>query len=563
MKKIACLLLALVMVFAMTATADTTADTNTGSITIKDAKNVSVAGKTFKAYKILDLQLVVNADGTNGYVYTVPAGLKNFYAKYFALEDNGDFDYEVTQKIAAMKDNPAALFAFAAKALAAAQEAKITPETVVGKEGANSVEIKNLPLGYYVIEDAGTATPISALMLDSTNPEVEITIKADKPELEKKIDGNKDTDESTNGLVDYNNAAIGDNVPYVLSSKVPDMTGYTRYFFVVTDTLSKGLTFNNNVAITVNEENLVKDTDYTVTATVNEGGTTTVKIVFIDFIQYKDQAGAEITIAYSATVNENAVIGEAGNPNNVNLIYSNNPNVTPSGKDEPGEKDPTGQTPDDETRTYVTEVEIIKVDGEGKRLEGAEFTLTGIRVNIVLVKKEVFTENESGTYWKLKDGTYTTDDPKTEGMDQNKYESTAVKYSKETKEEKITTSESVTAEGTVGSDGVLTFTGLPAGEYTITEIKAPDGYNLLDTPVKVEIGWTAPAGDSTNCTWTYKWNGSEEAGQTNEITIENKAGTELPSTGGMGTTMIYIVGGVLVLGAIIVLISRKRMGEEK
>ena len=637
------LTLALVMLLTLSFATTAFAAGETGSITIKSAENVSVAGKTFNAYKILDLELV-----GDGYVYTVPEELVDFYEDYFWTNDDGtpttvdesetlpDFDYEVAQKIAEMEDNSAELFNFATDALNKAKEevtdennktvTLITPATVTGADGATSVTFEDLPLGYYVIEDTGAATPISALMLDSTNPNPEITIKADKPELEKKIDGEKDTDDTTKGLVDYNNAAIGDVVPYVLTSKVPDMTGYTKYFYVVTDTLSAGLTFNNGVKIQIGEDDLVghiheeecyetvlscentehtdetheevcyktqlihkkvlicenmehtaethEDTcyetqvtcveenscDYTVAVTTNADGSTTVEIVFVNFIQYKDQAGAEIKITYSTTVDEDAVIGVEGNPNEVKLDYSNNPNEesngTPENPDKPDDKDPTGKTPEDITYTYVTDLIIIKVDPNGNRLEGAEFTLTGDKLNKIIVEKEVFTEDANGTYWKLTDGTFTTDDPTTEGMDQTKYESTTVKYTKETVTEVVTTSETVTATATVGSDGVVKFEGLSAGTYTITEIKAPDGYNLLDEPLTVTITWTAPKEGSTECTWTYS-----DPAVGNTVTIVNQAGTELPETGGIGTTMFYIIGSILVLTSVVVLVTKKRMGN--
>lgn len=561
MKKLSALLLALIMVLSLTAGA--TAAETTGTITINNAQNVTVEGKTFNAYKILDLKLV--GEGTDmGYIYTVPTGLESFYATEFNLDAAaGDFDYEVTQKIAAMTDNSDALFAFASKALNAAKTANVTLSTVTGTTGATSVTFTDLPLGYYVVEDAGEATPISALILDSTNPNVTVTIKADKPGMEKKIDGDTDTDDSTSGKVDYNNAAIGDKVPYVLTSAVPDMTGYTKYFYVVTDTMSKGLTFNNDVVIKVGDKTLVKDTEYTVTVTNNDDGTTTVKIVFINFIQYKEQKGAAIDIRYSATVDTDAEIGVVGNPNKVQLEYSNNPNITPEGENEPTEKDPTGKTPEDETRTYVTEIIINKVDNQGNKLTGAEFTLSGTKLNKVIITKEVFTENENGTYWKLTDGTFTTEDPAAEGMDQTKYESTTVKYIKETKSETVTTSETVKATATVGSDGLLTFTGLSAGEYTITEIKAPNGYNLLTAPITVVIGWTAPT-EGTDCVWTYTWTDNNNVGNStneNQINIVNNAGVELPETGGMGTTLFYIVGGILVLAAVVLLVTKKRMSS--
>lgn len=573
MKRIASVLLTLVMLAALAIPAMAAGET--GSITINDAANVSVAGKTFNAYKILDLKMV----GTDGYVYTVPAAMKAFYlGRYTDLTGNeGDFDAKVVAKIKAETD----LFAFAADALAAAKAANITPGTATAPDGAKSVTINDLPLGYYVVEDAGAATPISALILDTTNPNPSVTIKADKPSIDKNIDGTKDTDDATTGDVKYNNAAVGDEVPYKVTSKVPDMTGYTKYYFVVNDTLSKGLTFNDDVVIKIGSTALTKCSHaseaahtscYTVTSTKNADGTTSVEIVLKNFIQYKDQVGDPITITYSATVNKDAVIGVAGNPNEVKLTYSNNPNVkddgTPGNPDKPTDKSPTGKTPESVTRTYVTDIEIIKVDPAGNRLTGAEFKLEGTKLNTVLVRTDVYTEAEDGAYWKLKDGSYTTDDPNTEGMDKNKYESTTIKYSKTVETKEIVKAENVTYTGTVGADGVLRFEGLSAGEYTITEIKAPAGYNLLKDSITVTIGFTAPTAPSTDCTWAYTWNSGEQNGNnvttnnSNTVTVINEAGIELPSTGGMGTTIFYVVGSILVVGAAVLLITKKRMGAE-
>ena len=558
-KRISCLLLALALMMALSVTAF--AEGDTGSITINDATNVSVAGKTFKAYKILD----VKSYTTDTVVYTVPEAMKSFYQTRYKLSGSeADFDAQVVEKIR----NEDELFAFAADALAAAKAAGVTPGTATAAADAKSVTIDNLPLGYYVVEDEGTAAPISALILDTTNPDVTLKIKADMPKIDKKIDGAHDTDVSTTGDVEYNNAAIGDKVPYKVSSTVPDMTGYTRYYFVVNDTLSKGLSFNNDVAITVGNKTLVKDTDFTVVSTVNDDGTTSVEIVFKNFIQYKTQTGADILITYSATVDEDAVIGPAGNPNKVILTYSNNPNVadegTPGNPNKPTTGSPVGDTPEKVTRTYVTDLEIIKVDQDGNRLTGAEFKLEGTKLNTVLVSTDVYTENENGTYWKLKDGSYTTDDPAAEGMDLTKYENTAVKYTKTVETNTITKAQNVYYTGTVGSDGVLRFEGLSAGEYTITEIKAPDGYNLLKDSIKVTIGWTAPASGKTECTWSYTWgNTADTSSNSNTVTVKNQAGTELPSTGSIGTTIFYVLGSVLLVGAAVLLITKKRMSAEK
>lgn len=256
------------------------------------------------------------------------------------------------------------------------------------------------------------------------------------------------------------------------------------------------------------------------------------------------------------------MIGVEGNPNTVNLTYSNDPNQEEGGTpgDEPSKDSPVGVTPDHETRTYVTGIELIKVDPEGQRLTGAEFKLEGEKLNKVGVKTESFEADPEGTYWKLTDGSYTTDDPTSEGMDTSKYEDTTTKYTRTVNEKFVETSESVTATGTVGEDGVLRFEGLSAGNYTITELTAPDGYNKLSGPIEVTITWTAPVAPSTDCTWTTK-SGSIVDGIV-QIEIENNAGTELPSTGGMGTTVFYLLGGVLVLFAVVLLVVKRRMKAE-
>ena len=558
MKKLASMLLAVIMVLSVSFT--TFASGPTGSITIKDSDTVSVAGKTFAAYKVMDATFVDANDVSKGVSYTVPAELADFYAARYTLDKtSATFDQDVTAAIAKEAD----LNAFAKEVLAAAKTAGIVPTEVTAADSANSVKIANLKFGYYVIEDKGAKTPISALVLDTTTKDAVVTIKADKPALDKKIDGDHDTDPSTSGKTEANNAAIGDKVPYELTSRVPDMTGYTKYFYVVNDTLSKGLTFNDDVEIIIGGQKLTKDTDFTVTANKLPTGETEVKIVFKNFIQYKTQKDAAVVIKYSATLNEDAVLGTAGNPNKANLEYSHNPNITPEGENEPTpddkDKGVTGITPDEITKTFVTGIRIIKVDEQGNRLEGAEFELKGTRLNTVLVKKEVFTESPDGTYYKLKDGTYTETAPS--GND-DLYESTTVKYQLETKTEKIVKSEEVHYTGVVGSDGVLRFDGLAAGEYEITELKAPDGYNLIKTPVKVTITCGLPENGEGNCTWEVTSPAKVNDGII-ELKVENKTGTELPSTGGMGTTMFYVIGGILVALAIVFMIVKKRMSLER
>ncbi len=553
------------------------ADDVQGSITIKDGSSpsgVSVSGKTFKAYQLLDVNYFdENGDGTpESYVYIVPEEYKEFFATKFGVDQNaGDFDFQVTEKIREMvnADIAANVYTFAADAFAMVQEKGVQPTgSATAADGANSVTISGLPLGYYiVVEDDANDAPISALMLQTTNPNAEVVLKATKPGLDKVID-----DGSATGT-DYSNGNIGDVVNYKLNSTVPVMTGYKKYFYVVNDTMSAGLTFNNDVAITIGDTTLVNGEHFTVSSAPAANGGTSIEIVFKNFIQWLPQADQAITIRYSATINENAVIGTVGNPNTAKLEYSNNPNKIPTGDpdnpDKPGPNDPKGETPEETVYTYVTGIEILKVDPEDKPLTGAVFKITGEKLNKVVVDTEVFTEDVNGTYWKLKDGTYTTTAPVIGGDQDNsdKYESTTVKYSKTGNREVMGAgTDKVEVTATVGSDGILRFDGLSEGEFLITEVKAPAGFNLLKDPITMNIKWNAPAAGSTQCTWSFSRDGGQLTDSGNgvaSITVENKAGAMLPSTGGMGTTMFYIVGGIIVAGAVVALVVRSKRARNR
>lgn len=494
MKKFASVLVAIVLVLAMSVPAFA-AETWTGTITIKSA-NVSVDGKTFEAYKILDAEAVDTDDLSKGVIYTIPAAMQSFYDAKFGGEDNKATIDEVVAALNGIKDNSDELQAFAKEALAAAKTAGITAKTATGAD--DKAVFSGLEFGYYVIEDKGTTTPVSALMLKTTSEE--ITIKADKPSIEKKIDGNTDGDKTTSDLVDYNTAAIGEKVPYVLTSKVPDMTGYTSYTYTVTDTFSAGLTFNNDVKVTIGGVEYPAE-NYTVT-TSEDGQTVTIK--FNNFINLKDQAGADIKITYSATVNENAIVGVEGNPNKVDLEYSNNPNDSTS----------TDKTPEDTVYTYVVDLVINKVDENGAPLDGAEFEVKDSEGNVI-------------------------------------------------------------ATGISDAEGKVTFTwtkgikGLKDGEtYTIVETKAPAGYTKA-ADIEFTVSCTDPTAPNTDCVWsstndkvTFTITDTADADDYFEATIVNKTGSLLPETGGMGTTMFYVLGSLLVVGAAILLVTKKRMAYE-
>ena len=565
MKRIAGILLAVAVLLTMALPAFAlTPVTEKGSILIKNNDTVEASSKTFAAYKILDLTAYKNDAGEIvTYDYNVPADMVDFYAARYNLDKTAsDFAMKVVACIREEED----IYAFAEAALNAA---KTVMSGTTGTPVADGYQFNFLPLGYYVVADTTAqgdyVKPVSALVLDTATPNVEVEVKAEKPPVQKEIDVDEDLT-TTEDRTDKNEAAIGDTVKFVITSKVPEMTGYDKYFFIINDKMSKGLTYTGNMVITVGDKTLVEGTDFEFVETKNDDGTTDLKIVFKNFLQYNTDEfiGKPVVVSYTAQLNKDAEVNKTPNTNDVYLNYSNDPTVDYNGENEPNEEDenkpPMGETPIDRTETYTTTLEIVKTDPIGNRLEGAEFTLTGTSMNIVRMEKDVFTKDDNGDYWKLTDGSFTTTDPNSNiagaPVDQSKYDSLTTKYAKETKVDYITTEgENKTVTGTVSSDGTLRFEGLGAGEFTITEIKAPDGYNMLTEELKVTITWNEE-------TKLFEYTGATDENGVARVTIINQAGTELPSTGGTGTTIFYLVGGILVLAAVVLLVSKKRMSAQ-
>lgn len=436
--------------------------------------------------------------------------------------------------------------------------------------GTKTVTISGLVEGYYLVLDeynvADDAEDANSAYIIKVVEDVDMSTKMEVPTLDKKI---LEKDSSSNTVrVTENEASIGDKVEYELVTTVPDMTGYTAYYYVVNDTLSTGLTYNADMKIVFDAEGanttLVKGTNYTVTAS----GDTNIKIVFIDFLDnYKDAKGKKFTITYSATVDEDAVIGTTtGNTNVASLTFTNDPSYDYDGdKDEPGDdpKDPVGKTPDKDTVTYVYGIKLIKVDGkDDSKLTGAKFGLDGDVEFITMINKTIYERDDvSGTFHRLKDGTYSDSMTLTEDQCDG---GLAAKYKEVTVVTKDTTKDHISKESYVDSDGFILFEGLGAGKFEITELVAPEGYNSLTTPIDIEIkaNYDNPAAP------VFKY--VDKAGTEQDIPstgiiewkVENNQGIVLPSTGGMGTTLFYVVGGVLVAFAGVLLITKKRMEKQ-
>lgn len=543
-KRTLALLLAVVLVLALSVCAFAAEDY---SITVTNSNSaVSINGNTYRAYKIFD----ATYSGDN-VAYTVSTEFSGF-------SYNGKTGDALIEYLGTLTDNSEELDAFAKAALAYASKNNIAPAGTAKASGESATIALSAP-GYYLVAGTATApddqTVTAACSLTTAKPAATVNPKVDAPSIDKKIvKGATD--------VDANTANIGDSVNYKITSSVPNMQGYEKYYFVMEDTLSKGLTFNDDLAITIGSKTLVKDTDYTLTVTKNSDGTTSLEIVFKNFIQYKAQTDAAITVTYSATLNQDATLDPAaGNPNKVKLIYSNNPNATGEGVDKPNPTDPVGETPESETKTYVTGVKLTKVDAndKSKTLTGAKFEIKGEGTKVILINKTIYEKSENGTYYMLKDGTYTQTAPTGDTAD--KYDSTTQKYEKIAVVDKNTVPTNINATGYVDENGVLTFTGLDAGTYTITELVAPNGYNLLKDPITLDITANATL---KKCDWTVKV-GNKSLSSDSEylyaLSVENNSGTELPSTGGIGTTIFYIVGSLLAVGAVILLVTKKRMGK--
>ena len=235
-------------------------------------------------------------------------------------------------------------------------------------KGTGNVEITVTGSGYYLVKDQNgtvdTANGAYTRFMLEVVGDATATVKSDVPSGDKKVY----IDDETTG--DANNASIGSHVSYEITSKVPNHVGYNYYYFIMNDTLSEGLTFDGvkSVAVKVGDKVLVRGTDYYVYT--ENVAPKTFRLAFANIMNYT--VGDEIVVTYSATVNDKAVIGTTGNPNTWNLQYSNNPDDTfdgnrPDGK--PGlpadeKNEALGQTPDEKTLTYVTELDITKYANE-------------------------------------------------------------------------------------------------------------------------------------------------------------------------------------------------------
>ena len=611
-KKIVSIMLTLVMVMGLgvTSVVASSHEAAQHQIVITNTK----AGHTYQAFQIFKGDIYVEEDGQKtlsnvewgtgvGEANTLIAALKQeaSFAKAF---DSVTTAAEVAKAMKDFTDSQMDKFSEIVSQHLSATSAGTS--TQAGIDGAYEYTIAVTGDGYYFVKDTGEIAQEDAATryILQVVGDVRVAAKADAPSLEKEIDQSLICTDTTEGHkhvracydehVKFNNGALGDTVPFSITSSVPKMDGYEKYYFVVRDTLPQGLTFNrDSLAVTIGKTTLTdttgreaqKEKSYHVNISEDQK---TFEVVFENFIQYKGNTDA-ITISYTAVINDNVVIGPTGEMNTAKLIYSNNPNEsdkgTPGEPDYPGPTSPVGNTPDRTTYTYVSGLQLKKIDEDGKSLAGAQFKVTAETLNKIRITETTYQErtedDEADTenvYYLLKDKTYTKTPPtfnEDDTLDTSKYYENisggeVTKTYKLVKEDKVVVDsadegETRTYTAYVDENGILKLEGLSAGTYVFKELKAPNGYNLLQEEVTVTIDWKKPENNSTECIWTVDKNGTTLTADKNNLftfEVENKKGSLLPSTGGIGTTIFYIIGGILVVGAAILLVTKKRMSSE-
>lgn len=388
-----------------------------------------------------------------------------------------------------------------------------------------------LSAGYYLIKNK-SVNPTEAYtdFILEVVKDVQITPKGQKPTLDKQI---KHNESGQWGAVGDNQ--IGDTVEFRTITTVPNTTGYTKYDYTIYDEMSTGLTSNvkndSGITIKINEEEELDSSYYTVTVDSANANKFSVKVDILKAItDGKIEAGNSLYTYYTGVLNKDAkVYYEGKQQNTAYLQYSNNPHDNTS----------KSETPKVTVYDWTFKMNVQKVDGANadKELAGAKFVLSKNGAVGLAAIDENGTPAETGNLIKLV------------------YDSTDSTYRVATANDATTTY--------VMTAGNITIKGLDdAVDYYLYETKAPAGYNRLTEPVKFRINATYTSADSCPDVLT-KVGDAAEAATGLKVRVENNAGTTLPSTGGMGTTVFYVVGGGLMAVAVVLLVTKKRMENKR
>lgn len=526
MKKVFAAAAAIATVFGLAATTVATANAADNATLTVSTTDTKFAGKTVNAYKMFSA--TVSSDG-GAVSYTLTDGWKPFFMSSTLDGLTGVTDANVNDKaneyVSKLTGKEKDLSAFAAKASNWAQTNNITADATAtvsknaATDGKYTATFTNLDYGYYVVAVPGatvadTNSQYAALVrVHSTSVDAEI--KGALPTVDKKVQVNGTGKDATD-------AKIGDTLTFTLTSTIPDMSAYNTYTFNFKDTLSKGLTFGQVTSVKVGDTTLTKDTDYTVTTAPADSGKTLLTVAMKDFkTKQQANAGKKITVTYAATLNKDAVVGGAGNVNSATIQYSNNPSTNGTGESEPSK-----------VRVFTYGFTVDKYTGKNyddtaTRLAGAEFTLAhkgGTAISFVKVADSA-TQNAVYRVAKADEAGATTT---------------------------ITTP----------ANGKVDFRGLENGEYTLTETKAPAGYNKLASAIGVKVDGQNNGTDTTHATVVIKYdnnNGNDynQTASNGVIPVQNKSGAILPGTGGMGTIAFTVIGVLVIALGVAWTLKRK------
>lgn len=526
MKRVFAAAAAIATVFGLAATTVATAnaaDNATLTVSTTDAK---FAGKTVNAYKMFSAT-VSGEGGSKAVSYTLTDEWKPFFEHTSFEGLTGVTDANVNDKANAYvsKLTGDALIAFATKASNWAQtktnniQADKTATVPTGATNNKyTATFTGLDYGYYVVAVPGAtladAKKQYATLVSVDSPAVDTTIKGNLPTVDKKVqvDG---TDK------DATDAEIGDTLTFTLTSTIPDMSAYSTYTFNFKDTLSKGLTFGQVISVKVGDTALTENTDYTV-STSKVSDNTLLTVAMQDFkAKQQANAGKKITVTYTATLNKDAVVGGTGNTNSAKIQYSNNPSTSGTGESEPSK-----------VRVFTYGFTVDKYTGKNyddtaTRLAGAEFTLAPKDGSAISFVRVADSTTSNAVYRVAKSG--------------------------ET---------GATTIITTPANGKVDFQGLKNGEYTLTETKAPAGYNKLASAIGVKVNGQNNGTDTTGATVTityYNDNGGtyNQTASNGVIPVQNKSGVVLPGTGGMGTIAFTVIGVLVIALGVAWTLKRK------
>jgi fimbrial isopeptide formation D2 family protein/LPXTG-motif cell wall-anchored protein len=552
--------LALALVFALCLMLPAFADGEaSGTITV----NGATEGKTYLAYRIFDLVKTGDEDNA-GYAYTISKNWENFFfdekgnltengEKYLLTKTDENTASNVASQILTannttyyinIQENSKSsnIVSFAQAALEYAVGLNTSDATATG-DANGTASFTTVPLGYYLVYPQGAANVIidetdktdgnaygSICSLTTAEPNASVQVKAEYPTITKTV---AEDDPAEDGVV-----GVGDTVGFVITGKVPDTTGYktnddgsSTYTYTITDIMSKGLSFNDSsLVVKVDDTEITKGADYTLDTT-NANATFALTI---DVQKLQEQVGKEILVTYSATVTSDAITVDSIT-NTAELKYSNDPSTEAKGE----------ASTSVELHTINVDVYAYAKDDENNPISGAEFVLA----------KEV----------KDSDGNTS--------LQYYKYDATSKEVSwvsDVTDASKSTSQEASEDDTTIAGYGNLTFKGISDGEYTLIETTAPTGYNkALDTAVQLEVNEDGSInikdgkGTLVSVATTTATDATTQTSYNVLYKINHKTGVELPSTGGMGTKLFYIIGAALVIGAGVVLVVRRRMGEDE